>query len=245
MTKKKIVVIDIGTHKCQEFLAMFHTNPFILFARITAHKILRLASPTYRETFSMISSQNILKKNRNRFFTILTEPNTNVLSHYLYDKADQVFCVAIGKTSENIKLSNLYFHSAKIDLDEQGSSIFEEKQGKKSIFSLPIIQVDPQYYLNFIKKNIEQKFPDVDYEIVLRMNCEGSEYDVIQEAKKIFGTQFNLILGSLDDVLKYQGQDVYDQMEIFLDEHRIDFKEFNTILTSHEQALKALVLKLN
>ena len=71
MTKKKIVVIDIGTHKCQEFLAMFHTNPFALFARVTAHKIFRLPSPTFKETFSMISSQKLLKQNRDRFFTIL------------------------------------------------------------------------------------------------------------------------------------------------------------------------------
>ena len=245
MTKKKIVVIDIGTHKCQEFLAMFHTNPFVLFARVTAHKIFRLPSPTFKETLSMIRSQKLLKQNRDRFFSILTEPNINVLSHPLYNKADQVFCLAVGKTSQNIKLSNLYFHSAQIDLDEQGSSIFEEKKGKKSTFSLPITQVDPEYYLNFIKQNIEQKFPNIDYEIVLRMNCEGSEYDVIQEAKKIFGAQFSLVLGSLDDVLKYYGQDVYNQMEKFLEDNRIDFRTFNTILTSHAEALKALVSKLH
>ena len=245
MTKKKIVVIDIGTHKCQEFLAMFHTNPFALFARVAAYKIFRLPSPTFKETFSMISSQKLLKQNRDRFFTILTEPNTNVLSHPLYNKADQVFCLAVGKTSKNIKLSNLYFHSVQIDLDEQGSSIFEEKKGKKSTFSLPITQVDPEYYLNFIKQNIEHKFPNIDYEIVLRMNCEGSEYDVIQGAKKIFGAQFSLVLGSLDDVLKYHGQDVYNQMEKFLEDNRIDFRVFNTILTSHAEALKVLVSKLH
>ena len=77
------------------------------------------------------------------------------------------------------------------------------------------------------------------------MNCEGSEYDVIQEAKKIFGAQFSLVLGSLDDVLKYHGQDVYNQMEKFLEDNRIDFRVFNTILTSHAEALKVLVSKLH
>ena len=112
-------------------------------------------------------------------------------------------------------------------------------------FSYSINKKGAQYLLNFIKQNIEHKFPNIDYEIVLRMNCEGSEYDVIQGAKKIFGAQFSLVLGSLDDVLKYHGQDVYNQMEKFLEDNRIDFRVFNTILTSHAEALKVLVSKLH
>lgn len=238
---KKIILLDIGTHKCQEFKAVFHTNPLLLFARVLSHKIMRLKSPSFKTVFSIIKSQKILKKNRKSFFVILTEPNTNVFSHPLYKKADQVYCIAVGKNNEKIKLSNLYFHAKNLNLEEQGPSIFQEKSGIKSNFAIPITKISPEYYLNFIKHNFEEKFPNCEYELILRMNCEGSEYELIKNAKDIFGNRFNLVLGSLDDVLKYHGKFVYREMLDYLDKENIEFNDFTTLLTSHDCALKKLV----
>ena len=238
---KKIILLDIGTHKCQEFKSMFHTNPLLFFLRVLSHKIMRLKSPSFKNVFSIIKSQKILKKNRENFFVILTEPNTNVLNHPLYKKADQVYCVAVGDNNEKIILSNLYFHSKNPDFQEQGPSIYQEKSGIKSKNLIPITKISPEYYLNFIKNNFEKKFLNCEYELVLRMNCEGSEYELIKHAKDIFKDKFNLVLGSLDDVMKYHGESVYNDMSGFLDKENIQFIPFNTILTSHESALKKLV----
>ena len=241
---KKIILLDIGTHKCQEFKAMFHTNPFLFFLRVLSHKIMRLQSPSFQSVFSIIKSQKILKKNRENFFVILTEPNINLYNYPLYKNADQVFCIAVGDNNENIKFSNLYFHAKNFDIEEQGSSIYEKKSDIKSTFSLPIIKVSPDYYLNFIKSNFEKNYPGHDYEIVLRVNCEGLEYELLKQAKIIFQDRFNLALGSLDDVLKYHGESVYKEMLEFLDNENIDFYQFNTILTTHDAALKKLVAQI-
>lgn len=162
----------------------------------------------------------------------------------MYKNADQVFCIAVGDNNENIKFSNLYFHAKNFDIEEQGSSIYEKKSDIKSTFSLPIIKVSPDYYLNFIKSNFEKNYPGYDYEIVLRVNCEGLEYELLKQAKIIFQDRFNLALGSLDDVLKYHGESVYKEMLEFLDNENIDFYQFNTILTTHDAALKKLVAQI-
>ena len=45
-----------------------------------------------------------------------------------------------------------------------------------------------------------------DYQIVLRINCEGSEDDVIYAFSNHFAEQFKYILGSLKDVESVKGK---------------------------------------
>ncbi len=237
------VIIDIGTHKCQEFKAIFHTNPLSLFLRVISHKLLGIETPKISETISMIKSQNSLKKLRSKFFVILTEPNVNVLDNKYYKFADLVYCVALGQTSNKIEMSKLFFHSK--DIQEQGSSIYESKRGKEASSFIPATLIDPNYFMQIIKDDLDNRFGKNGYQVMLRLNCEGAENEVIRATENIFHEKLRLVMGSLDDVMKYHGEDTLKELEDFLQLNNIKFSQFNTLLTCHNKALSLILKSFN
>ena len=77
-----------------------------------------------------------------------------------------------------------------------------------------------------------------DYEILLRLNCEGMEDDIIYSCEKLFKNKLKLVMGALDDVKKIKSEIIYNDLINFMREKNLKFTYFtpdpNTWLKAHE-----------
>lgn len=240
-----IVIIDIGSHKCQEFKALFHTNPLLFGLKLILLKIIGVDVPKINEFFKIINIQKELKKYRKNFYYVLTEPNHNLFNNKLYQMADAAFCIAIGNSKEKVDFGKLYFHSKDFDLMEQGSSIYNLKKGKVSKNYLQVLISHPNHYFENLKLDFDNRFDGTPYKVILRINCEGSESDVIRSCREVFREDFNTVLGSLDDVKKFHGESSHQSLIEYLDKNKITFIPFNTLYTNHLNALKFVLGSLD
>ena len=86
----------------------------------------------------------------------------------------------------------------------------------------------------------EAEFP----KMLLRLNCEGTEDDVIYSIKKKFPEKLVGILGSLDDVKKKKGADKAKNLDDYLISNSIDFCRFSSNMTTWPDAIRFLENKL-
>ena len=85
-----------------------------------------------------------------------------------------------------------------------------------------------------------------NYEILLRLNCEGVEDEIIYSCEKIFNKKLKLIMGAVDDVKKIKSEIIYNDLIIFMEEKNLKFTYFtpdpNTWLKAHETIYKTFKL---
>ena len=79
-----------------------------------------------------------------------------------------------------------------------------------------------------------------DYEVILRINCEGSEDDVIYAFSKYFDDRFKLIFGSLKDVAGVKGDDAYNRMYAYISNSGLQVIEMGTKVESWVHAHHAM-----
>ena len=93
--------------------------------------------------------------------------------------------------------------------------------------------------------DFDNRFDGSPYKVILRINCEGSESDVIRSCREVFREDFNTVLGSLDDVKKFHGESSHQSLIEYLDKNKITFIPFNTLYTNHLNALKFVLGSLD
>ena len=79
-----------------------------------------------------------------------------------------------------------------------------------------------------------------DYQVMIRINCEGIEDEVIYSAYEHFGSKLSLILGSLDDVKKIKGDSALRRAEQFIADRQLPFEKFHSNMSSWVSGLIAI-----
>jgi hypothetical protein len=242
--KSNVVWIDVGTHIGQEVMAA--VGPIwpilVTFTRrfLSAH-ILRRGVP-----YSLTSLCFILKRRARlarlaNFQTIVVEANIGLFDHPVYKFADQAFCLALGKAEET-GLAKLYFVNG--EKEGQGSSIFKTKKQTASNSYILAPLMDPEIFFHGLKRVLDQQYAGSDYHLVLRLNCEGTESEVIRECYHAFADRILLVMGSLKDVAEIKGDSDLVSLNHFLASNKMRFVPFTSMWETWSSALDAITLKL-
>jgi len=204
--ENKIIWIDIGTHYAQEYQSIFSTNLHFywkIFRRFAGSKLLKRGSfLKFSDLIKLNSYRKYLKNNRRYFYFTFIEANYKILKSSIYNHAHDVFCFAIGSDKKNyLKIGKLYH--ADSDETSKGNSIYKNKGNINVDNFNSCILIDAYKFSDYYKTLLDEKFNS--YEVILRINCEGSEDDVIYAMHKTFKKKLKFILGSLKDVKGVKG----------------------------------------
>lgn len=69
---------------------------------------------------------------------------------------------------------------------------------------------------------------DWDYDLMLRINCEGAEDEVIYAAHAAFGPRLLHVFGSLKDVAEVKGEAEYQALMDFMQTQNLPFTFFSS-----------------
>lgn len=242
ISMKKIIWIDVGTHNAQEYESAFGSNSkFIwrIFRRFIGKVIFLRGNFLNLDLLKSInSSRNFFKKNKSRFKFFFIEANSKIITQQkVYLEADAVFNVALtSNDAEAAEITKLYI--ANNDDSSQGSSIYIEKDNvTEDLFKL-CIGINPLKFFISIEKYLKEL--GHDYVVLLRLNCEGSEDDVIYSAYECFGSKLKLICGSLKDVKVVKGEKSYEDIHNFMVNKNLPFVFFSSDINSWSKAHSAI-----
>ncbi len=224
---KKIFIIDIGSHQMEELDLMFKPN---------LHQSFLLLKWSLKQVISFLRSKDISRINRCiSTIKLFFKSRKNLDSENIFiTSVEPNFLVCVKQLIKWRKISNFSFYPSAIlghDLNESVklidlnlyensiSSSLYQKNGLTIVSKSSCIGVNFNIFINaFIEKN---KILPTD-EIILRINCEGSELAIVQSIseKKL---NISMIIGSLNDVQKIHGQIYYDKMISILNKNQIPF----------------------
>ena len=189
---KKIIWIDIGTHFAQEHSSIFGSNLtffyHILKRLIGSNIFSRGKFVPLMELKKIFSSRIKIRKRKANFFSIFVEANSEIVfkkNNYL--NADLIFNLALTNNVDlPFSITKLYLG----DRNEfsQGSSLFLEKENVYKDSFVPTIGILSSDFFRELENYLTDKFED--YDVLLRLNCEGMEDDVIYSAYNNFGKRF-------------------------------------------------------
>ncbi len=242
---RHVIWIDIGTHEAQEFQAIFGPNYWFAFKVVkrvlrNALALSKIMNANYEKinTTSFLKIRNLIRKQKNVFKFVFVEPNPHIVSaNKLYNSADIVSQVAISATSENVTFEKLYFgHGEK---KSQGSSLYINKHNIKADSYQVVINFDADLFFLKLKQHFDRELQN--YSIVLRLNCEGSEDSVIYAAKRQFDQNLKLVLGSIKDVGQIKGADAQSDLENFMENNALEFREFSSNISTWLSASEKLL----
>ena len=238
---KKIIWIDIGTHFGQEFMSIFGSNfyfAFVSIRRFLADRIfIRLERLSFHDLKSIYKKRSEIINKSESFFSIFIEANPKIIaSKKLYLRANSVFNVALTSQDEDEKILKLYLGN-KNELS-QGSSIFLEKHNVSPDSYVSSFGVAPKKFLSKLKDHIDDSIDN--YEVMLRLNCEGVEDDTIYAAHQVFGNKLKLISGSLKDVKGIKGEDAYNNLINFMSDNSLSFVYFSSNISSWKNAFSKI-----
>ena len=240
---KKIIWIDVGTHFGQEYMSLFGSNMSFywqLFKRFVSGGILKRGKFVSKEGLkNILHARKKIRKQSKEFHTIFIEANPKILSKKnVYLRADDVFNIALmGNTIEPLSISKLYLGIG--DELSQGSSVFAENNAVDKNTFMTVMGISCDTFFNQLKLHIEELYDD--YEIFLRLNCEGVEDEVIYSVYKIFGSKTAMISGSLNDVERVRGEDASQKLEEFMNEKELKFVFFSPLIYSWPAAHTAIM----
>ena len=229
MSNKKIIWIDVGTHKAQEYMSIFGPNYWFYYKisrRVVSAVLLR------RGIFMGLKKLNILFKTRKKLRklrsymrVVFIEANAQLFRFPEYREADDIFCLALSDEEEsNLSLTKLY--CADNDRESQGNSIYDTKHNISLNKFILCPKVSSDQFAREYKLFLEKKYDN--YQIVLRLNCEGAEDAVIYAFSKYFPNNFNLILGSLKDVLEVKGKNAHESLMNHIGDNNLNFIDFKS-----------------
>ena len=240
---RKIIWIDVGTHFGQEYNSIFGSNfSFYMhvFKRFIGGTILKRGKFVSKAGLkSILHARSKLRKRSNEFHTIFIEANSKIVSKKnVYLRADEVFNLALVNNSQDpLSISKLYLGAG--DELSQGSSVFAENNAVDKSTFVTTIGVACDKFFHQLKLHIEELFDD--YEILLRLNCEGVEDDVIYSVHKIFDDKLRMISGSLNDIERVRGVDASQKLEEFMNEKKLQFVFFSPLIYSWPSAHVAIM----
>ena len=242
----KIAIIDIGTHKGQELLSLFSIRYPLksLVISIIASLLKAIIKLDIKQINIVLIKNKIrtcitclhAKKLRDKFHLISIEPNYRLFNHRIYSLVDDLFQLAVGESKGPDIVLRKLFHANR-DIYSQGSSIYLNK---------PNINVDHFYHVACIRPDILareiSKLPALkDLPVIIRLNCEGSEDEIIKEFYNEFGNRLLLILGSLDDVGRVKGSECHIQLLEFIKSNKIEFIKFSEDQSSWLESHKSIL----
>ncbi|MDC1251199.1 hypothetical protein N8Z60_00375 [Gammaproteobacteria bacterium] len=244
--KKKLVYVDIGTHTGQEYKALFMYSVWeflIRFIKIFVFSfIFRKNNKNLvglGEAVDIIKNTSLIRQHKKNITTILVEPNTRLYRDEVYKRADEVFCVALGNMNDRMHFSNLYFPNA--DKFSQGASIFKTKKNTDLGKSDNVIVSGCTPFAEMLKASLDERLGENNYEVVIRINCEGSEDTAIYAFNKVFKNQFNIIFGALKDVAEIKGPSEMEALWTYIDEKDLQFVPFSSLYTTWKEASREIL----
>ena len=241
---KKIIWIDVGTHFGQEYSSIFGSNyAFFIHAlkRIIGKKILNRGKFVgFKGLRDIISSRARIRKRFDAFYTVFVEANPKIAyTQNIYLDASMVFNLALTDGDEGSPLSITKLYLGVGSELSQGSSVFLEKENVQKSSYVTTLGVSSVTFFNELQAYFEKKFKD--YDVILRLNCEGVEDEVIYAAYKSFGKKLKLICGSLKDVEGVKGLESAQRLDKFIKDNRLLFVNFNSGMISWPEAHAAIL----
>ncbi len=242
--QKKVVWLDVGTHRGQEFRSIFSSDLRIL-SRLLKHVRKREAGVSFKEALAYAHTvwhgRKALKARRASVYAVMVEANPFILSQPVYADADAVFALALGqRNASDLSFGKLFLVDA--DIGGQGSSIYETKPNIAQSDFVPCVVMDPDVFVESLKSLLSDF--EWDYDVILRINCEGAEDEVIYAAHKAFGTRLVHVFGSLKDVEGVKGEAAYRALMDFMRAEDLPFTYFSSEtsswLDSHAELAKIL-----
>ena len=243
LVMKKTIWIDVGTHFGQEYNSIFGSNLSFysnIIKRFVGGAILKRGKFVSKEGLkNILDLRSKLRKRSNEFHSIFIEANPKIVSRAsVYLRADEVFNIAlVGNSQDPFSIKKLYLGVG--DELSQGSSIFAENDAvdKSTFIATMGITCDTFFYQ--LKLHIEELYDD--YQILLRLNCEGTEDEVIYSLYNIFDNKLKMICGSLNDFKRLRGEDAAQKLDEFMDEKKLKFVFFSSHIYSWPQAHNAIM----
>lgn len=240
---KKIVWIDVGTHFGQEYNSIFGSNYsfyWLIIKRFVSGGILKRGKFVSRADLkNIVHARSKIRKRSKEFHTIFIEANPKIVcKKNIYLSADEVFNLALLDNAQGpVSITKLYLGPG-AELS-QGSSIFSENNAVDKDAFVTTVGVSCNTFFHQLKLHIEELYDD--YEILLRLNCEGVEDDVIYSVYNIFGSKTTMICGSLNDVERVKGLDAFQKLKKFMNEKKLSFVLFSPLIYSWPAAHAAIM----
>lgn len=244
--EKKLVYVDIGTHIGQEYKALFSYSVleflfrFIkLFVASYIFRKNKIVSLGLCEAIDIIKYTKLIRRQKKNIITVLVEPNTRLYTNEVYRTADKVFCLALGDMEDDMHFSNLFFPNS--DKVSQGASIFNTKKDIDVDESDDVIICGCVPFAEMLKDSLDKSLGKQCYEVVIRINCEGSEDSGIYAFHKVFKNQFNVIFGSLKDVGELKGSSEMEALWTYIEKNDLKFVPFTPLYTTWKNASRKLL----
>ena len=240
---KKIVWIDVGTHFGQEHSSIFGANYnfySVILRRFLSGNILnRGKSLSFQGLRDIVYARTRIRKKSSDFYTVFVEANPKIAyTKDIYLDADMVFNLALtGDSQTSVSITKLYLGDGN-ELS-QGSSVFLEKENVQKGSYIATLGVSAIDFFSKLGSYLDEKFPD--YDVLLRLNCEGVEDDVIYSAHNSFGNKLKLICGSLKDVEGVKGLDAAEKLDKFISDNELLFVYFYSGIDSWPEAHDAVL----
>ncbi len=241
---KKIIWIDVGTHFGQEYNSIFGSN-FAFYThvvkRFIGKKIFNRGKFIgFQSLRNVVYSRARIRKRSDDFYTVFVEANPKIAyTRNIYRDASMVFNLALTDESEvsPISIAKLYLGDGS-ELS-QGSSVFLEKENVQKDSYVTTLGVSSVSFFNELQAYFEEKFED--YDVLLRLNCEGVEDEVIYAAHNSFGKKLKLICGSLKDVEGVKGLEASQKLDKFINDNKLLFVYFHSGMISWPEAHAAVL----
>ncbi len=238
------LIIDIGTHEAQELRVLNGNRAYLLrvylywwfdWCKRQVKKIIRYNGLIEYGTGSFKISPLKLELNRHlEIFSQILYPkdyltNINVLAIDPVASITTKFLRKIKTTfqiyflpiavlphnqSKDCTLTKFYIERNSL------SSSLEQSNSSKELIICSAFRTK-----KIINALLEHEIISPDTEVILRMNCEGSEFGVIKDLVEE-GFVPKLVLGSINDVRKKYGEEEAKKMLDFLNLNKIEFKYF-------------------
>ena len=244
---KKIIWIDIGVHFGQEYKSIFGSNIdfyWKLFRRFVGSNLLNKGSFFgARCLISLLYLRSKIRRQRKTFFVIFVEANPKIISNRsIYLEAECVFNLALtGDSNQELSITKLFL--VKGDAMSQGNSIFASKGNVSPKNYISTIGISASNFMRELRKDLDNRFNN--YDVFLRLNCEGVEDDVIYAAHKVFNENLKLVCGSLEDVAGVKGGQAHTKLMDFLTSKKIENIFFSPNVKSWPIAFKSILRLLN
>ena len=242
---KKIIWVDVGTHFAQEHSSIFGSNInfffFVLKRFIGGVLLNRGRFVNFEELKIILKSRYSIRKQANKFFSIFVEANKEIVREKkFYPDADLIFNIALTEEkSKQVAIAKLYL--GKGDILGEGSSLFENKHGKSDQSYLATLGVSSKVFFEEIREYLDNKFGD--YDVLLRLNCEGVEDEVIFSAHQQLSNKLKLICGSLKDVEELKGKQAAEDLDSYMENNGLPFVKFSSGIYSWYEA-HSMILSL-
>ena len=239
---KKLIWVDVGTHFGQEYSSIFGSNfnfYYLIFRRIVGGNILnRGKSVKFQELRQVVRDRRRIRKQSSAFYTIFVEANSKIAySKDVYREADFVFNLALTDESHaRVSIAKLYLGNGS-ELS-QGSSVYLAKHNVEKDSYVPAFAVSTSSFFTELELYLTEKY--TDYDVLVRLNCEGVEDEVIYSAHNSFGNKLKLVCGSLKDVEGIKGHGALEKLDKFMHGRKILFVDFHSGFESWPRAHAAI-----